>query len=978
MKWKEMRVGDIIHLSCNEAIPADIVVLRTSDPNGLCYIETMNLDGESNLKQREVVRGFVGKQEAFDVSKLDCTIEVENPTTKVYHFSGKLIHKDDGKQVPLTKENLLLRDCYLKNTDYIEGIVVYAGQDTKAMLNNGGPRHKRTGLERLMNIEVVWCVVILAVLCIIGATGATLWSSTYNKDVPFLPPDVDNDGEPHAVVRAFLSFLTYIILLQVMIPLSLYVTIELTKLAQIYHIHNDIQLYDPETNKRVQCRAMNITEDLGQIQYIFSDKTGTLTENKMMFRRCCIAGQDFNHDAPTSEEEQSYKKINITPPLKVNQSLGQQLHQATQRLSVDASGMPEEHSKDLQRVHDFFMILASCNTVVVAKHPHHDNMNASGIIEGGGGTGAHSDENDLSNQYSRLSPIRESADQSLCSSIYSASQDHALLVEFQAEGESCDEGGDDGVPGTQQSSQATRSECTSTGLQPATPPAPKPGTESSQAKASKASRRPRILDFRGGGRPLSPISSSNETTPTESPAQRPRFLQIPLVSRFNKTFQVSSHAAAQTPTPSPSEIKPIYEAESPDELALVQAAYSYRCRLVKRTPQSIKVVMPGGVAVEYEILQVFPFDSVRKRMSIILRNSVTKEIILYCKGADSAIFTRLTADRTNAELVARTQTCINNYAREGLRVLVMSKRNLSEEEYNSWLVGYQLAELDMDNRDNLMYNAWCSLESNMKLVGATGVEDRLQDRVPETIEALRNAGIVVWVLTGDKQETAVNISYSCRLFTPSMDIIKLNARSRDAVEKSLSFYLDQIEKFNKLLIKDGGGGGHPSMSTFGNSQQEQPDGDVTRPNLVLPDAEALLQLSTNERALVVDGRTLTYILDVKTGLISKFLRLTQHCSSVLCCRATPLQKACIVTSVKDQLGMITLAIGDGANDVSMIQRADIGIGISGKEGMQAVMASDFAISKFKFLEKLILVHGHWCYDRLARMILYFFYKNAVS
>lgn len=624
-----MRVGDIVHLSCNEVIPADILLLKTSDPAGLCYIETMNLDGESNLKQREVVRGFVQKQDSFSAGKFESTIEVENPTTKVYHFSGKMIHKNDQKQVPLTKENLLLRDCYLKNTDFVEGLVVYAGQDTKAMLNNGGPRHKRTGLERLMNIEVVWCVVILAVLCIIGATGSTLWSSYY-VEVPFLPNTIGSQDP--AFLRAIYSFLTFIILLQVMIPLSLYVTIELTKLLQIYHIHNDVDLYDPDTNKRIQCRAMNITEDLGQIQYIFSDKTGTLTENKMMFRRCCIGGVDFNHKQPTQAEEQRYKKSSSCPPLKVNQTLGEKLNQASKKLSLEAEGISEEQKREVQRVHDFFMILASCNTVVVAKHPHHDNMNASGLIEGSSGTG-NAAEHELS-QYARLSPIRESADQSLTSSIYSTTQDHSNLLEYhQTE------------PDSSSSTSTIAGQRSTEEVRHPEPTIVKPaGGAVVINKPSSGMRRPKILDFRGT-RPLSPISSSNETTPTESPAQRPRFLQIPpipILSRFNKTFQVNSPSNnVPTPTPSPSEIKPIYEAESPDELALVNAAYSYQCRLVKRTPQAIKVAMPGEGAVEYEILQTFPFDSVRKRMSIVLRHAVTKEIVMYCKGADSAIFPRL-------------------------------------------------------------------------------------------------------------------------------------------------------------------------------------------------------------------------------------------------------------------------------------------------------------------------------------------------
>lgn len=235
-----------------------------------------------------------------------------------------------------------------------------------------------------------------------------------------------------------------------------------------------------------------------------------------------------------------------------------------------------------------------------------------------------------------------------------------------------------------------------------------------------------------------------------------------------------------------------------------------------------------------------------------------------------------------------------------------------------------------------------------------GIEDRLQEGVPETLTALISAGIVVWVLTGDKPETAINIAYSAKLFSPQMELLKLMARSKEAAERTIYCYLSEIEKnVNEVTASI------PSSSNVTNYNYRSSQRNKTR-------------------ALAVDGKTLTFILDRRANLIKPFLKLTTYCNSVLCCRATPLQKAVIVRVVKEELKMRTLAIGDGANDVSMIQTADVGIGISGQEGMQAVMAADFALSRFKYLERFLLVHGHWSYDRLARMVLYFFYKNAVS
>lgn len=207
--WQDVRVGDIIHLSNNETIPADILLLRTSDPYGVSYIDTCDLDGETNLKRREVVRGFIEKQNLFAPSKFISRVEVDAPTTKIYRFHGAVIHAT-GERIPIGTENLLLRESRLKNTDFIEGMVVYAGHETKAMLNNSGPRYKRSKLEQHMNIDVIWCVIILIILCLIGAIGYKMWLTTYvGRNVPFLPFDVD------PFVEGILIFWTFVIILQV-------------------------------------------------------------------------------------------------------------------------------------------------------------------------------------------------------------------------------------------------------------------------------------------------------------------------------------------------------------------------------------------------------------------------------------------------------------------------------------------------------------------------------------------------------------------------------------------------------------------------------------------------------------------------------------------------------------------------------------------------------------------------------------------
>ncbi|XP_030380465.1 probable phospholipid-transporting ATPase VA isoform X2 [Scaptodrosophila lebanonensis] len=904
-KWQDLRVGDIVHLSNNETVPADILLLRTSETHGVCYIDTCDLDGETNLKRREVVRGFAEMQSIFLPSKFTSRVEADAPTTKLYRFHGALIHPS-GERVPISTECLLLRESRLKNTDYIEGIVVYAGHETKSMLNNSGPRYKRSQVEQQMNIDVIWCVIILLILCVVGAIGCTMWLGSFvNFPVPYLPFPVN------AAYEGMLTFWTYIIILQVMIPLSLYVTIELCKILQVYHIHNNIDLYDNDTNKQTECRAMNITEELGQIQHIFSDKTGTLTENKMIFRHCVVNGADYNH--PPSELEKVYTKPGApAPPLVPNNALQNDMAHLT-------GGYLSPHA---QRIHEFLMVLAICNTVIVSAAPHRDLMNASGIIEvqqSGNSPGILKHVKTVSR--SQVANLNSSNNTSTPQPNHIASipvDRYMRLSESRSVTPSPPPNLIFAMP--TQNHQPTLSPISSSTESTPNSESPSPPMKS---KAMMNSISPT-------GRAKAAINSKFSSIAT--------FLNNKTQGKRLKINQAKAQNIYRT-----ADGRPLYEAESPDELALVNAAYSYDCCLLNRSPNHILVNMPhASVSVEYDILKVLPFDSSRKCMSIVVRRTGTQEIVLYTKGADSSIMPALApcAQNSPEELLReQTQQQLDRYAREGLRILVMAKRNLNAADYTDWWARHQEIEMSLENRERRLRDSFATLESNLTLLGATGIEDRLQDGVPETIASLLSAGISVWVLTGDKPETAINIAYSAKLFTQQMELVKLSARSRDAAESAINFYLNDRNSDKRSSAYH-------------------------------------LESHNKQRALVVDGKTLTFILDPKSKLIRPFLKLAKSCASVLCCRSTPLQKAYLVKVVKEELNLRTLAIGDGANDVSMIQMADVGVGISGQEGMQAVMAADFTLSRFRYLERLLLSHGYWCYDRLARMILYFFYKNA--
>ncbi|XP_069747994.1 phospholipid-transporting ATPase VA isoform X1 [Narcine bancroftii] len=937
--WKEVQVGDFVRLRCNEIIPADILLLYSSDPDGLCHIETANLDGETNLKQRQVIKGFTELEAEFDPMKFNSVIECEKPNNDLNRFQGYIVYKND-KKAGLSKDNLLLRGCTIRNTEEVVGIVIYAGHETKAMLNNNGPRYKRSKLERQMNIDVFWCVIILAVMCLFSAIGHGLWVAGYGDQRPVFDVLSSDGTSLSPALSGLYLFFTMIIVLQVLIPISLYVSIEIIKICQVFFIHQDMDLYDEETDSLLQCRALNITEDLGQIQYIFSDKTGTLTENKMAFRRCTVAGVEYSHDANAkrlamyqdldSEDEDyvtksgtiprcdstsshlSAKVVHRTQSTKSHRRTGSRAEakrasilskhtafsspmekdvtpdpQLLEKVNECASrlemlrhrGQPLSHlTSELADIIDFFIALTICNTVVVSSpnQPRHK----------------------VRVRFELKSPVKSLED---------------FIKRF------------------------TPSRLTSSSN----------NSSSSSLSTSKSLHR---------------ISSSTLASPS---SDVPSTKMSEELGRSPQREKTENGFRAETVLAEGKDGELRYEAESPDEAALVYAAKAYHCALVGRLPEQVTVELPYVGKLTFELLHTLGFDSARKRMSVVVRHPLTDEIVVYTKGADSTIMDLLqkplteensTAKRTR-KIRNKTQNYLNRYATDGLRTLCIAKRVLRKKEYARWLENRLEAESSVENREELLFQSAVSLETDLQLLGATGIEDRLQDGVPETIANLRKAALQIWVLTGDKQETAINIAYACKLLGQDEELLIMNAESQEdcaaLLEQSLNCIKSKCPQ-NK--------GSHVAANGLG---------DLVPPIGTLPSPAA----QQHNFSLVIDGRTLSFALE--RTLEDKFLALAQSCRAVLCCRSTPLQKSMVVKLVRDKLKVMTLAIGDGANDVSMIQVADVGVGISGQEGMQAAMASDFAVARFRHLQKLLLVHGHWCYSRLANTVLYFFYKNAM-
>ncbi|XP_007553128.1 phospholipid-transporting ATPase VD [Poecilia formosa] len=948
--WSEVRVGDFVRLSCNEIIPADLLLLYSSDPRGVCYIETANLDGETNLKQRQVVSDSSLEGSDFTPESFHSRIECENPNNDLNRFKG-YIEQSSEARVGLHSSNLLLRSCTIRNTETVVGIVVYAGHETKAMMNNSGPRYKRSQLEKRLNTDVLWCVALLIVMCLTAAVGHGLWTKNFRHSV------FQVDGEIFPALAGFYVFWTMIIVLQVLIPISLYVSIEIVKLGQIYFIHNDLDFYNEQLDSRIQCRALNITEDLGQIQYLFSDKTGTLTENKMVFRRCSIFGVEYPHvenarrlevyeaeqneaaghtvtlksacsgkslscrslscnrssvslhtltaESPEEEDQLSNHAAartgafcsrmakDVVPDPELVRKLNS-LCSSTLRLRD--SSTESLSSLELTYITDFFLALAICNSVVVSSpsQPRHVVPEAQTPLKS-------LEEIKLMfqrlNFYSFSTPQIKGSPRSFTSKLFNRGKTGSF--NFSTPPSNSIDGSNLALD-TSQETYTLKSKVDF----------PDRGDGEDSAARWSSEDLENLRDLKGDG------DGAKQNVD------------------LDRDFQSDEDSDDEL----------LYEAESPDEAALVHAARAYHCTLRGRSAESLLVELPGLGSLVVQLLHILPFDSNRKRMSVVVRHPLTGQVVVYTKGADSVIMDLAEKQRGSEQaqeiykhIRQQTQKHLDMYAREGLRTLCIAKKVLEEDEYEVWLKRQLLAESSIENQEELMLESAERLENDLTLLGCTGIVDRLQEDVPETIEALQEAGIKVWVLTGDKQETAVNIANACKLLRSNDRLLTANCGSKDACAALLE----------ELLIE----------------VRHEEDGEESSFH------------STGSFILVIDGRTLEWAL--QDELKASFLELSCKCKAVICCRSTPLQKSKVVQLIRDKIGVMTLAVGDGANDVSMIQVADVGIGISGQEGMQAVMSSDFAISRFKHLKKLLLVHGHWCYHRLANMILYFIYKNVM-
>ncbi|ORM39849.1 putative phospholipid-transporting ATPase IIB [Babesia sp. Xinjiang] len=801
---ENITVGSVVKLTKNQRVPADMILLRSSEANGCSFIRTDQLDGETDWKLKKAVHVTQCLGSAEDMVNLDAVCCCEAPRQEIYSFNGKMTfyknevldkeavpamsswvmndslsadsHSQKDDAVPLASDDShvpssfsavtakvsdcsdvpkSLRDAVVEpltvdnalwmNTivaaGTVYGLVIYIGKEVRASLNARRARYKIGCFDWEVNLmtKVLFSILLAMSVAMVAPGGF--------------------------VGRWYIWLIKFLLLFSTIIPISLRINLDIAKFTYSRTMAMDTEI--PGTVPRTTL----IPEELGRIEYLLSDKTGTLTQNVMNLDRIHIGRALFQVDDLETIRQlvdkyfEDYRQTTLDVPFEGSsddglrsQSVSKVSHQGSSgNVSSDGSGLPS--------------------------HGYPRRMSRKSAIH---------------IPYTKVTPTRD-IDTKLSLAILSLAICHSVTPIFDKD----------------------------------------------------------KLDF---------------------------------------------------------------QASSPDEIAMVSFARMCNVELRERDETRMVLCVRGTLFLTFKILTVFPFSSETKRMGIIVEDEISKEKFFFCKGAESALI-KLLQPRGSVWL---TEEC-DNMARLGLRTLVFGYRQLSDAEYALFESRYRDARVSLNDREERIRRVVSTIERDLILIALSGVQDNLQPHVKSTLEALRDAGIKIWMLTGDKVDTAKCIAISAGIKDKSHSLCQItseNTKDKDDIKQKL-------ENFS---------------------------------------------MGPTSTMLVVDGAVVATSIKEFNKF---FIMVATMAPAVLCCRCTPFIKAELVRLIKQYTGKRTCAIGDGDNDVPMITEADVGIGIVGKEGLQASLSADYSIHRFHYIKRIILWHGRNSYKSSASLTHFIIHRGMI-
>ncbi|EON97691.1 putative p-type atpase protein [Phaeoacremonium minimum UCRPA7] len=924
VQWQHLRVGDVVRLRRDEDVPADIILLHATGPNGIAYIETMALDGETNLKSKQA-SPLLAKHCHSHANMTSCTAEIvsEDPNLDLYNYEGKVILNEET--MPLTLNQVVYRGSTLRNTDQAIGLVINSGEECKIRMNAHKNVHaKAPAMQSVVN-KIVMILVVFVIMLSLGCTvGNLIWKGDVENSAWYL----DGGAVPFGQV-----IVAFIIAFNTLIPLSLYVSLEIIKIGQ-FILMQDVEMYDPKTDTPMVVNTTTILENLGQVSYVFSDKTGTLTENLMRFRKMSVAGTAWLHDMDVrrdaeDEEKNAMKRrleakkylkgkekqlghpsgantptsdLNMQPETTdASQKGGRQSSEALPRRSSSqwkstarpSHAQPELKTDDLiqyirqkpnttfsRKARQFILCIALCHTCLPETKENGDiefqaaSPDELALVEAARDLGfllIDRPAQAITLQFQDIdgSPMLETYEV-LDVIEFSSKRKRMSIVIRMPDGRICifSKGADSVILPRLKLSQLAIKKASAV------------ERKASMRKSMEQERALRRLSMQG-----TPRNSMNLGRASSTLTQRRSMIRRGSAAR-STSIKRSSMVTDGMDTWLRSRETEGLETESIND----EAYQSPRPSIARQRS----------------------FEQIMSPVEDVYDGMVDESLAIN----EGAVFEHCFQH-------------IDDFASEGLRTLLFAFRYLDEDEYKKWKTIYHEATTSLFDRQDRIESAAELIEQNFDLAGVTAIEDKLQQGVPDTIDKLRRANIKVWMLTGDKRETAINIAHSARICKPFSETYILDATQGDLNEKIAA-----------SLVDVGRG--------------------------MIPHS-----------VVVIDGHTLSVVEDDESLKIL-FFDLVSRVDSVICCRASPSQKATLVKCIRTQVpSSLTLAIGDGANDIAMIQASHVGIGISGREGLQAARISDYSIAQFRFLQKLLFVHGRWNYIRTGKYILGTFWKEVV-